>query len=250
MRTTLSKMYDAVPTEIRPLVSERHILSSEDPRRYDALFDCLAKHFRPRTLMQWLDVKKLQDLIWEQQRLSRIKPGVIDSAQKRALSSLLLSMTNETRLDYTPSGNVTRAEESTIDWFSDSVAKKKLEEQLGRFSYSQDTIDAMAFVEQIDALLAVDKMQMSAEMQQAAIRARLEEECGVLQLHPVPENQIDDASVQPRLEYYDGNEAQEDIESGPDGDVQLAPGDAVQAELEKQDNPESEGDELKEQDNA
>jgi len=200
--------------------------------------------------MQWLDVKKLQDLIWEQQRLSRIKPGVIDSAQKRALSSLLLSMTNETRLDYTPSGNVTRAEESTIDWFSDSVAKKKLEEQLGRFSYSQDTIDAMAFVEQIDALLAVDKMQMSAEMQQAAIRARLEEECGVLQLHPVPENKIDDASVQPRLEYHDGNEAQEDIESESDDDVQLAPGDAVQAELEKQDNLESEGDELKEQDNA
>jgi hypothetical protein len=182
MRTMLSKMYDAVPAEIRPLVSERHILSSEDPRHYDDLFDCLAMHFRPRNLMQWLDVKKLQDLIWEQQRLNRIKPGIIDSAKKRALSSLLLSMTNEMRLDYTPSGNVARAEDSAVDWFTDPVAKKKLEEQLGRFGYSQDIIDAMGFIERMDALMALEKMKMSNAAQQFALRGRLEDERRALPL--------------------------------------------------------------------
>jgi hypothetical protein len=72
-----SKAYEVVPPAIRPLVSQRHILPSEDPKLYDALFGHIARLMKPTNVLQWLDIKKLQDLTWEQMRLSRIKPGII-----------------------------------------------------------------------------------------------------------------------------------------------------------------------------
>lgn len=118
------------------------------------------------------------------------------------MSSLFQSTTNQSVHDHTPSGNVTMGEANALEWFIDPAARAESEEALGQFGYSQDTVDAVAFVQQLDAMMAVDKMQMSNEMRQAAIRTRLEEERHVLQLHPVPDAH-EEASVQPQLEYQE-----------------------------------------------
>ena len=182
MRTMTPEFVAAIPPEIRSLVLVRDVLPGEDANSYDSLLVALKNLLVPKDVLQWLDLKHLQDLIWRQARLSRITPGIIQSAQKKALSSLLLSMTNESVCDFTPDGNVTRAEEQALAWFTDPAAKKELQELLSKFNYSQDTIDAMAFVERAEVLATIDKMQMSNVAQQFALRQRFEERPEVLQL--------------------------------------------------------------------
>ena len=81
----------SVPQEIRSLVATRHILPTEDAKRYDFLFSALAEKFQPKDVLGWLDLKKLQDLMWDYFRLSRIKPEILNSERKDALASLLRS---------------------------------------------------------------------------------------------------------------------------------------------------------------
>ena len=88
-----SEFYNAIPVAIRPVIIRRDMLPSEDPKVYDGLLIELWKLFRPKDVLQWLDLKKLHDLTWEQLRYSRLKSSIIESAQKKALSHLLLSMT-------------------------------------------------------------------------------------------------------------------------------------------------------------
>ena len=222
-----SNAYDMVPPAIRPLVSQRHILPSEDPKLYDALFGHIAELMKPANVLQWLDIKKLQDLIWEQMRLSRIKPGIIQSARKSAMSSLFQSTANQGVRDYTRSGNVGMGEANAIEWFINPDAREELEETLGQFGYSHDTVDAVAFVQQLDALMAVDGMQTSNEMRQAVIRTRLEEERSVLQLHPVPDDHVGEAPARPQLE-HDTTRNQEHIEAKTgDDDVEIDKQDAA-----------------------
>lgn len=192
MNTVPPKFHDAIPGAIRPLILECPLLASEDPKIYHGLLIQLWGLLRPKNVLQWLDLKKLVDLIWEGVRLGRIKAEIINSAQKVSLSRLLLSMTNERVCDFTPSGNVTQAEESAVNWFTDPVAKKEIQALFAKFNYSQKTIDAVAFVQHVDKLATLEKMQVSNEARQLAVRRQLEEEQEILQLQSSVTNEDDE----------------------------------------------------------
>jgi hypothetical protein len=59
------KVYQSIPKEIRALICQRNILSSEDPKQYDDLLRVLIETCQPQDALQWLQIKDLQDLIWE-----------------------------------------------------------------------------------------------------------------------------------------------------------------------------------------
>jgi hypothetical protein len=194
MSIETSEFHAAIPPEIRLLFTARNILSTEDPKAYNALRFHLWELCRPKNVLQWLGFLKLHDLVWEQLRLRRIKPAIIESARKKALSRLLLSMTNESVRDFTPSGNATRAEEAAVDWFTNPSVKKEIQALLGKFNYSQNTIDAMAVVERQDELIALEKMQMMNDARQFAVRRQFEEDMDALEVRSTNENVEDDVA--------------------------------------------------------
>ena len=211
MNTVPAEFHDAIPAAIRPLILECSVLPSEDPQGYRNLLIELWELLRPKSALQWLDLKKLVDLTWEGLRLGRIKAEIINSVQKKSLSQLLLSMTNQRVCDFTPSGNVTQAEEGATKWFIDPVAKKEIQTLFAKFNYSQNTIDAVAFIQHAAELATLEKMQMANEARQFAVRRQLEEEQEILQLQPGASGQNGDEKLQ-QLKARTANDVGEDCE--------------------------------------
>lgn len=168
------KVYQSIPKEIRALICQRNILSSEDPKQYDDLLRVLIETCQPQDALQWLQIKDLQDLIWEKARLKRIKPGIIEIRQKDALESLLTAM-HHTHINHA------QAKDDAIEWYLDPDAKKEIQKRLAQFNLTQNSIDALAVVQCVNTLVAVEKMQMSIDARQFAISAQLVEQ-KVLQL--------------------------------------------------------------------
>jgi hypothetical protein len=177
------EFYNAIPAALRRLILELPVLPSEDSKVYRGLLIELWELLRPKDALRWLDLKKLVDLIWEGLRLGRIKTEIIIAAQKKSLSSLLLSMTNERVLDSTPSGNVTQAEEDAVSYFTDPVAKKELQALIAKFNYSKKTIDAVAFLQHANEMATLEKIQMSNEARQVVLRRQFEEQREILKLN-------------------------------------------------------------------
>ncbi|MEJ2375942.1 MAG: hypothetical protein P8Y71_11170 [Pseudolabrys sp.] len=182
MSKKLAQALKNCPPYIRPHMTKRNIISGEDAEMYDELFVDLAESFRPKSGLQWLDVKKLQDEIWQGLRLSSFKSRIIDSAQKDAIFTLLLSTMGDRVRDFTPGGNCTVAEQGAVDWFTNPAAKKQLQKLLRKFNYSQETINAHAFLARIEPLTVIDKMQTHCDARQFASRRLLEEQRGTLEL--------------------------------------------------------------------
>jgi hypothetical protein len=152
MGTKRSKLLQDIPSEIRPLVTERNILACEDPKDYDNLLAALVKSFNPKGAMQWLNLKRLQDLLWEQLRMSRIKPGILESIQRKAVMSLLDSLPRQAKAAISNTGDYFSVEDHSASWFLNEAAKEHIEQVFELLNYSQNTIDAMAFVGRMDEL--------------------------------------------------------------------------------------------------
>jgi hypothetical protein len=182
MPTKNSKPLNSIPHAVRPIVMRCNTLSGENPQEYEGLLVGLIEHFKPKTVMQWLNVKKLQDLVWEQARLSRIKPGIMDSIQTEAVNSLLKSLPNETQRDLRGPELEMTMDDVAGRSFWDKDVQKEVNEAFETFNYSDDTIDAVAFIRSARPLLRLEKMQASNEARQLMVSRQLEEEKNVLQL--------------------------------------------------------------------
>jgi hypothetical protein len=216
-----SDAYNVVPSEIHTLMSERHILNSEDPRAYDKVFTSLMGMFEPENVRHWLLLKDLQDTIWEKRRMQRIKPSIIDSAQMSVVTSILQSLPLDLKMKLDP------AVTSVVTWFIPGKNKELLEGLLECFNYSKTAIEGMAFVDRMPEMETLDKLQLVNEARQEAIYRLLADEQTARQL-PKPAN--DDATESARLAdgrtedngSGDGNEVQSE-EEGEKTPTQEAP---------------------------
>jgi hypothetical protein len=64
-----AKLLKMIPREIRAIIMERPILTSECQDEYDNLLLCFAETYKPKDLLQWFDVKRACVLSWEEQRM-------------------------------------------------------------------------------------------------------------------------------------------------------------------------------------
>jgi hypothetical protein len=235
-----SKLYKSIPIAIRPLVTQCNIFGGEDPKEYFDLLAALIERFKPKSITQWLNVKKLQDSIWEQFRLSRIKPAVIESAQISALKSVLELLPAEVK-EALPGNKMPIITDRHIGlWFCNKEMKKKMEEILELFNCSQNTIDAVAFIKRSEVSATIDKMQASMETREFMLCRQIEAEQQVLELtfgdSKEPEKEVsralaradnnndEDLDHESALEAGDKNEHAEQAE----GEADAAP---VEAEL-------------------
>jgi plasmid rolling circle replication initiator protein Rep len=169
MRTKKSKIHEMIPAEIRALVTDCSILSSENAEDYENLFNCLAEMYEPKNTIQWFAVKKLCHLLWEDHRVNRIKAAIIETAhvakEAREKEGFL----------------VNQIKGLAADW-PEKYDKKSVQQAIKDAKVPQRVIEAEAFVERLDALLTVEKMQMANEARQEMVCRQFEEAKIITQL--------------------------------------------------------------------
>ena len=175
-------LLNSVPHAVRPIVMRINTVSGENPEEYEGLLVGLIEHFKPVTVVQWLNLKKLQDLIWHQARLSRIKPGIMDTMLTESMASMLKSLPEETQRDLCGPN-----QEMTIDFvaarsFWDAEIGKEVNEALKAFNYSGDMIDAISFIRRLSPLSKLETMEASLEARQVMVLRQLEEEQNIQRL--------------------------------------------------------------------
>ena len=78
-----------VPLEIQSLLGAPPVSREEDALRYDDLLAQVSSVVKPKDVLEWLWVKDVVDLVWEAQRLRRIKIGLISISRQAALAEVL-----------------------------------------------------------------------------------------------------------------------------------------------------------------
>lgn len=169
MRKEKYKLHQTIPAGIRALVTDCYILSSENAEDFVNLFNCLAEMYKPKNPLEWFAVKKLCHLLWEDQRMSRIKAAIIETAhavkEARAKERMLINQI-----------------EGLAANFPDKYDKKSVQQAIKGAKIPQHIIEAEAFVERVDVLSTVEKMQMANEARQELVCRQLEEAKTITQL--------------------------------------------------------------------
>jgi hypothetical protein len=154
-------------------VGTKNLIPGEDAAAYDLLWGELVNHYKPKSILEQMEVKHLQDALWEINRLIRIKPQVLNSDLKNALQALLESMLDDGIVDL-DSEYQNKAASQAAAYFNGIDEKKKIEAEMARFNLNVDSITAKAFVLNIDALDAIERQIQIATVRAYAIRDRLE----------------------------------------------------------------------------
>jgi hypothetical protein len=194
-----SAAYKIVPPQIRPLVSHRNILASEIPQDYDNLFTSLIAMYSPKDARQWLRIKELQDLIWEKQRMSRMKSAIIDFEQVGAVEDILQSLPMEFRMGIASP----RMEKPVLDWFADQKERKKLVDLLKCFNRSEATVDARALVRCLPDVERLERLEAANQLRQQMHYQRFDED---LIIHQLPKKTNDNNQQPAELGYCQNGE--------------------------------------------
>src|SRR3954447_10584571 len=75
-----------IPSEIATLFEKPPLLPGEDPDAYDRLLTGVGVAVAPKDVIEWLWVKDIVDLLWEAQRLRRMRVALLTGARRRALN--------------------------------------------------------------------------------------------------------------------------------------------------------------------
>jgi len=78
-----------IPPEIASLLTPPSPLPDEDPDAYMRLLAAVGVSVEPRDTIEWLWVKDVVDLLWEAQRLRRLRTALLRTARRQGLSELL-----------------------------------------------------------------------------------------------------------------------------------------------------------------
>src|SRR4051812_38142529 len=80
---------DSVPAWLRPFFETPHLLSGENASDWVSLVAAVAATLRPEDAVEWLFTKRICDVAWEQRRLQRLKPVLIESRRSEAFTALM-----------------------------------------------------------------------------------------------------------------------------------------------------------------
>src|SRR5215203_5249120 len=78
-----------IPSEIVSLFNEPPLLPGEDAESYKRLLTGVSVSVEPKDVIEWLWVKDVVDLLWETQRLRRLRSAMLISSRMRALEQVL-----------------------------------------------------------------------------------------------------------------------------------------------------------------
>jgi hypothetical protein len=157
-----AKLLKMIPREIRAIIMERPILTSECQDEYDNLLLCFAETYKPKDLLQWFDVKRACVLSWEEQRMHRIMPAIIETApvveEARSKEAVLIQQCKSLAADH-----------------PDKFDKKTVQQAIKQAKVPARIIEAKAFIERMPELEALENLKLSNEARQRLAHQALAE---------------------------------------------------------------------------
>ena len=167
-KSEVTKSAPRIPPEIRALLGEPPLLSSEDPSAYEALLATFAARMRPTDEIEWIYIKDCVDLTWDIQRIRRAIAGIIDVTRKEALRSILESILEKGNLEL-DKGRISQADLKADEWYTCPEVKEELIALMARYGLDEKAITAQALALRSRELAKLEHMLASAELRRSSM---------------------------------------------------------------------------------
>jgi hypothetical protein len=150
------------PVMILAMFGKWPLLPGEDRKAYEALRDGAIAQFQPRDLLDYWDLRRAIDLIWEATRYQRCASCLIAITMKEALRLVLDGLKPAT-------GSKNFSLEGALEgWFADTTKRIEIIQEFQRYGFDEDTPTAMAMAMRSGELARFSEIQRKNEVQAAA----------------------------------------------------------------------------------
>lgn len=160
-----------IPPEIIALFEQPPLLPGESLEAYDRLLTGVGITVAPSDVIEWLWVKDIVDLLWEVQRLRRLRLALLNGARRKALAAILAAYEEPVSHSF-----LNGKRDMLVHAWSEGQPKalKQVEAILAKHSLTQDTIVARAFSTHIDDLDRLERMIANADARRTSVLREIE----------------------------------------------------------------------------
>jgi hypothetical protein len=152
-------------SQMRVLFGKPPLIKGESEEDYWKFWDAFVEDIKPKRWPDWIVVNDLAHKYWEQLRLRRYSPALIEGACVEALAHLLMPFFQ----DGTIAPCIAR------DYYAgDATGKKEAVRSLEKYGITSDQIFALAMQMRGSGLLMLDRMDGNRENACRALRKEIE----------------------------------------------------------------------------
>jgi hypothetical protein len=174
--TLAKKQQDLAISPIRALFGEPPLIKGENPEDYWRLWDAFADDIKPRNWREWMMVNDLAHKYWEQLRLRRYSPALIQSACIEALEYLLRPFLRPTT---DPDMKYATSDIARFFYVGIGNAKPRAIAYVAECGITTDQIFAQALQMRGAGMLMIDRMDTNRENACRALRKEIERRAAV-----------------------------------------------------------------------
>ncbi len=159
------------PANLGPLFAKRPLVLGEDEAEYDELLIRVTAAIRPCGIIESMWVKDVVDLMWEAQRLRRLKAELLKQAGRRALEEFLRSQ---------PSAGLINGIQYSIPSLVASYAAgakeavTEVERILAQNGLDADTLMARALTNKLDEVERLERMLAGIDARRNRVLGEIE----------------------------------------------------------------------------
>jgi len=162
MSTEVATKYD-IPADLIGFFAKPPILISENRRNYEQTLKGMIELIEPNNTLEWILVKDLVDVSWENRRLVKAKAALVNVTWKEAVRRILESL-----LEGTLEARRHAAQEHSEACLTDE-GRSAVQKILGLHNLTEDAIAAQAMAVRLPELDNIDKQMERARVTRMAI---------------------------------------------------------------------------------
>jgi hypothetical protein len=149
------------------------LIDGEDGAEYGAMLARILGFVKPADMLEEMCVQEVADLIWELQRLRRLKVALIRATTRRLLQEMLRPIIYSDRQPGSPSEDYPNERVLAVGWAAgERKAVERVKKLLGSCGSSIESVVAQAMASRMDEIERIDRMIVMAEQRRSgALRA-------------------------------------------------------------------------------
>ena len=157
------------------ILEQRPLITGEEPADYDDLLDRFIATVKPNDAIEWVWLKDVVDLVWDVQRLRRLRAALLVTARIAAMKGILRPLMKLNMLDDIEVFGEDTVTKIANGWArGETKAVQEVETIISEHGLSIDAVMANAFVSQIRELESIERMMATAEIRRDKILNEIE----------------------------------------------------------------------------
>jgi hypothetical protein len=162
-----------LPRDLGSLFAQRPLIQGESEDEYDDLLSRVTSAVAPADVIEAVWVKDIVDLIWESQRLRRLKASLFMAARKRAVMRLL--ETHQATPGPLPYDFREWCSEMVTKWLEgDKAGDNEVKGLLEENGLDLESVMAQALSDQLGQVERIDRMIASADARRHKVLVEIE----------------------------------------------------------------------------